>query len=111
MRYLALTVCSLALHAQTPAAGANPFLGSWRMNFEKSGITAGAGVIVIRQYQDQGGGLMLHTIVTITPDPDHGARFDFVAAKYDGKTMTETVKAFDPKGKQTDSAVVVYDKQ
>jgi hypothetical protein len=168
MRYLALAVCSLALQAQTPAAVANPFLGSWRMNFGKSGITAGAGVIVVRQYQDQGGGLMLHTIVTITPDPDHGARFDFVAAKYDGKeypvytavtlgtllnggtkpartvafirkdantlewtdrqngvisstgvnkvsedrkTMTETVKAFDAKGKQTDSAVVVYDKQ
>ena len=98
MKYLALAVCSLTLHAQAPATIGNPFLGSWKLNLEKSGIPAQAGVVVVRQYQDQGGGLMLHTIVTITPDPDHGARFDFAAAKYDGKDypvfVPDTLGAF-----------------
>jgi hypothetical protein len=74
-------LCSVALHAQAPAAGTNPFLGSWKRNFEKSG-TLQPGVISVREYRDQGGGLMLHTIVTITPN---GAGFTFTAAKYDGK--------------------------
>jgi hypothetical protein len=82
---LAMFLGSCALHAQAPATGANPFLGSWRLNFEKSGITVPAGIIVVRQYQDQGGGLMLHTIASISPDPNDGAGFTFAAARYDGK--------------------------
>jgi hypothetical protein len=81
MKYLAFVACSFALHAQAPAADANPFLGSWKRNFEKSGAPQ-PGVISVRQYQDQGGGLMLHTIVTINPG---GATFTFAAVRYDGK--------------------------
>jgi hypothetical protein len=67
----AVLLCSFALQAQAP----NPFLGTWKLN-------SPAGVISVRQYQDQGGGLMLHTIVTINPN---GAGFTFTAARYDGK--------------------------
>jgi hypothetical protein len=85
MKYLALAValypCSFALQAQAPATAANPFLGSWKRNFEKSGAPVPAGVTSIREYQDRGG-LMLHTIVTTTPN---GGSFTFTAAKYDGQ--------------------------
>ena len=77
----ALFLCAFALQAQAPAAAVNPFLGSWKRNFEKSG-TPQPGVTSVRQYQDQGGGLMLHTILTNTPN---GATFTFTAARYDGK--------------------------
>jgi hypothetical protein len=65
MNYLALAMCLFTLHAQAPIAAANPFLGSWK-----------------RKYQEQGDGLMLHTIVTINPN---GAGFTFSAGRYDGK--------------------------
>jgi hypothetical protein len=104
MKWLAIAALfpgSLALQAQAPAASANPFLGSWKRNYEKSG-TPQAGVISVRQYQDQGGGLMLHTIVTITPN---GATFTFTAPRYDGKEypvyVPRTLGAFLDAGTKT----------
>jgi hypothetical protein len=78
---LALFLASCVLFAQAPAAAANPFLGSWKRNAEKSG-TPQPGLILVRQYQDQGGGLMLHTIIILRPDM---AGFVFAAVRYDGK--------------------------
>ncbi len=50
----ALFLCAFALQAQAPAASANPFLGSWRLNLEKSNFeksgTPQPGVTSVRQY-------------------------------------------------------------
>jgi len=79
-----LAACAPILRAQTPAAGTNPFLGSWRLNLEKSQPASPLprNFISVRVYEDGGGGLMLHTVVNSYAG---GAGFLFTAAKYDGR--------------------------
>ena len=81
-------LCSLASYAQDSAAdvpapasqaalaAANPFLGSWKEAKGQPGTTR------VRIYEDKGDGLMLHTILTISPQ-DTG--FTFAAVRYDGQ--------------------------
>lgn len=149
--------------AQAPAG--NPFLGTWKLNFEKSTVAAPAGTVRMRHYQDRGDGLIIHTVSTTGPT---NVDFLFTACRWDGKeypvvnsrtlaelmdkgtkapqtvqitlrdprtmvwtdrvngvvtttgvnqvsedgkTMTESTKRFNREGKQTSSAVVIYEKQ
>ena|SRR5580658_3428354 len=78
-----LTAIAGVLSAQSAVTNANPFLGSWKLNVERSNLPAPQprDLISVRVFEDQGGGLMLHTIVSSDAE---GARFLFAAVKYDG---------------------------
>jgi len=79
-----LAACAPIPGAQTQANGANHFLGSWRLNIEKSqpANPLPRNFMSVRVYEDGGGGLMLHTVVNSYA---RGAGFLFTAAKYDGR--------------------------
>jgi hypothetical protein len=79
---IATLVGAAVLHAQAPAPEKNPFIGTWKLNFEKSTVAAPApGTVRMRHYQDRGDGLILHTVVTTGPNVD----FLFTACRWDGK--------------------------
>lgn len=75
-------LCAFATHAQAPAA--NPFLGSWKLNLERSKLSGKlpAGYVSFRHYEDHGSGWMYHTIVNTY---ETGASFTITAARYDEK--------------------------
>jgi hypothetical protein len=69
-----LTALAGVLNAQGSATNANPFRGSWKLNVERSNLPSPQtqDLTSVRVFEDQGGGLMLHTIVT---SDAQGARF------------------------------------
>lgn len=66
-----------------PDTGNRPFVGVWKLNFEKSHLRVAPGVLAVyRQYEDHGDGWMFHTVINIARS---GSGFLFTAARYDGK--------------------------
>ena len=113
---VAAILCAAVLQAQPPAAasespepGKNPFLGIWKLNFEKSTVPAPApGAVRMRHYQDRGDGLMLHTVVTSGPAI---VDFLFTACRWDGKEYpvfaSRTLAEFMDKGAKAPRTVSI----
>ncbi len=79
---LLLSATALLASAQADR-GNRPFVGTWKLNPEKSHLRgAPNGFELFRQYEDHGNGWMFHTLITVSP---RGVGFLFAAARYDGK--------------------------
>lgn len=86
-KYAILLVAVLALTSGPMTAradnGNQPFVGVWKLNFQKSHLRAPLGTVAVyRQYEDHGDGWMFHTVINVTP---RGSGFLFMAARYDGQ--------------------------
>ncbi len=106
---LAMVVGAVGLQSQVPAPGANPFLGIWKLNYEKSTVAAPApGTIRMRRYEDRGDGLLLHTVVTGGPN---NVDFLFTACRWDGKEYpvfaSRTLAEFMDKGAKPPRTVAI----
>ena len=94
---LAVALPVAALFALSPSfataqasGGIQPFVGVWKLNFEASHLRVSPGFAVYRQFKNDGGGWMSHTLITITPA---GTSFLFTAARYDGKPYADYTPA------------------
>jgi len=104
-----MLLCAAAVHAQAPAPAANPFLGIWKLNYEKSTVAAPApGTVRMRKYEDRGDGLILHTVVTGGPNT---VDFLFTACRWDGKEYpvyaSRTLAEFMDKGTKPPRTVAI----
>jgi hypothetical protein len=77
-----ILACTSAIRAQSPVK--NPFIGSWKLNLERSKIQGAPprNYVSMRQYTDSGDGWMFHKSIS---SYDGGGDFTFPAARYDGK--------------------------
>jgi hypothetical protein len=108
---LCLTVLmgAAALQAQAPAPEKNPFLGIWKLNYEKSTVAAPApGTVRMRKYEDRGDGLILHTVTTGGPS---NVDFLFTACRWDGTEYpvfaSRTLAEFMDKGTKAPRTVAI----
>ena len=85
-------VCSAVLLAQFPAQGANPIIGTWKQNMEKSTYTPGPpppeDSTSVRQYAAGEDGAVVAVTMNVDPKglPSLGA---ISAANYDGKEYVQ----------------------
>jgi hypothetical protein len=168
---LVLIAFAQLAQSQEPVFQRDLLAGSWKVNWEKSKLEAGAAASqlpsIYRQYEDQGDGVMMHTMIVVDAAQKH-TRTLIAVVKYDGKqypayageglanrlwtgkqplqtvafrvvdaytmewtdrtngkltgtgtvalsqngkTMTDTNRAFNPAGKQISETVLVYEKQ
>jgi len=79
---LGILACAFAVQAQEPPQ--NAFIGTWKLNLEKSRLQGSPprDYASFRKYEDHGGGWMFHTLIFSYVN---GAGFIFAAARYDGK--------------------------
>jgi len=104
-----LITFACVLSAQAPATSANPFLGSWKLNPDRSKLPTPppSGSSLVRIYAEQGDGFMIHTVISTYRD---GASFTFAAVKYDGNEypvyFPESLAAFVSTGKKTTDVLI-----
>jgi hypothetical protein len=106
---VALLACAAGLQAQAPAPDKNPFLGIWKLNYQKSTVAAPApGTVRMRKYEDRGDGLILHTVVTSGPI---NVDFLYTACRWDGKEYqvfnSRTLAEFVDKGSKARQTVAI----
>jgi hypothetical protein len=168
---LMLAAFAQSVTSQEPVFQRELLVGSWKVNWEKSkpeaGVTASQLPSIYRQYEEQGEGFMLHTVIMVDAAQKHAwtligvIKYDgkeyptyagksladrlasgkqpletvafrvvdaynlewtdrtngkltgtgTVALSKDGKTMTDTNRAYDSDGKEISMQVLVYEKQ
>jgi hypothetical protein len=73
---------------QEPVFKRDLLVGSWKVNWEKSKLEAGVAASqlpsIYRQYEDQGDGVMLHTLIMVDAAQKHTQTL-IAVVKYDGK--------------------------
>lgn len=82
-----LAASAVVASAQTAgaqaASGNRPFVGTWKLNPDKSHLRgAPNGFELFRQYEDHGNGWMFHSVINVSA---RGVGFLFAAARYDGR--------------------------
>jgi hypothetical protein len=84
----ALIAFAPLLQSQEPVFKRDLLAGSWKVNWEKSKLEAAVAASqlpsVYRQYEDQGDGLMMHTLIMVDAVQKH-AQLTLAVVKYDGK--------------------------